>query len=317
MAIPNELLDQLLKDYKNPEDLTGENGLLKELTKRLIERAMQAEMTTHLGYEKHATVGHNSGNSRNGTGSKKLKTTTGEVEIETPRDRNGTFEPQIVSKGQRRFDGFDDKILSLYSRGMTVRDIKEHLEDLYHVEVSPDLISSVSDAVIEDVKAWQTRPLDRLYPILYLDAVRVKVRDNGHIVNKAVYIAMGVSLDGNKEVLGMWMMQTEGAKFWAMILTELRNRGVEDIYIACVDGLKGFPEAIEGVYPNTQVQLCKVHMIRNSLRYVSWKDRKAVAEALKPIYAAVNEEAAAVSLADFRKSWDVKYPTVADMWQRN
>lgn len=317
MAIRNELLDELLKDYKNPEDLLGEDGLLKQLTKRLVERAMAGEMTSHLGYDKNKKSTAGDGNTRNGTSSKKLQSDHGELDIRIPRDRKATFQPQIVSKHQRRFSGFDDKIISMYARGMTVRDIQGHLEDIYGVEVSPDLISSVSASVLQDAKEWQTRPLESLYPILYLDAVRVKIRDNGHVVNKAVYLAMGVTLEGIKEVLGMWIADTEGAKFWMMVLTELKNRGVQDIFIACVDGLKGFTEAIEGIFPNTEVQLCIVHMLRNSFKYVSWKDRKAVADALKPIYTAANAAAAEKELENFRKQWDKRFPTIGDMWQRN
>lgn len=317
MAIKEEWLDEVLKGCKTPEDITGPNGVIKQLTKRLLEKALSAEMTEHLGYEKYSAEGYNRGNTRNGNGRKVVQTEHGEVEIETPRDREGSFEPQIIKKRQRRFEGFDDKILSMYSHGMSTRDIQFHLKDIYGVEVSPDLISSVTEKVMEDIKVWQTRPLARLYPIVYLDAVRIKVRDNGHIVNKAVYLALGVGLDGQKDVLGMWIAETEGAKFWAMILTELKNRGVEDIFIICVDGLKGFSEAIEGIYPPTQVQLCIVHMIRNSLKYVSWKDRKAVVEALKPIYTAATAAAAEESLKEFCSVWDSKYPTIGDLWRRN
>jgi putative transposase len=317
MAINDEILKELLKDCKNPEDIVGQNGLIKQLTKRLLEKVLTTELSEHLGYDKYEREGQNSGNSRNGKGSKVLVTDHGEMEIETPRDRNGTFEPQIIKKRQKRFDGFDDKILSMYARGMSVRDIQGHLKDIYGVEVSPDLISSVTEKVIDDVQAWQTRPLSRLYPIVYLDAVRIKIRDNGHILNKAVYLAMGVGLDGNKDVLGMWIAETEGAKFWAMILTEIRNRGVEDIYIICVDGLKGFSEAIGGIYPKAQVQLCIVHMIRNSMRYVPWKDRKEVMEMLKPIYTAANAAAAEESLKAFCAKWDGKYSTIGDLWRRN
>ena len=302
---------------QDPEDITGPNGVIKQLTKRLLEKTLTAEMTEHLGYEKYSPEGYNRGNTRNGNGRKVVQTEHGEVEIETPRDREGSFKPQIIKKRQRRFEGFDDKILSMYSHGMSTRDIQFHLKDIYGVEVSPDLISSVTEKVMEDIKVWQTRPLARLYPIVYLDAVRIKVRDNGHIVNKAVYLALGVGLDGQKDVLGMWIAETEGAKFWAMILTELKNRGVEDIFIICVDGLKGFSEAIEGIYPPTQVQLCIVHMIRNSLKYVSWKDRKAVVEALKPIYTAATAAAAEESLKEFCSVWDSKYPTIGDLWRRN
>ena len=315
MTIKNELLDELLKDYKKPEDMLGENGILKQLTKALLERALQGEMTHHLGYPKHAAEGNNTGNSRNGKSKKTLKGDHGVMPLEVPRDRNGTFEPQIVQKGQTRFDGFDDKILSLYSRGMTTREIQGHLQEIYGVEVSPDLISNVTDAVLEEVREWQNRPLDRLYPILYLDAIRVKCRDGGHVQNKCVYLAIGVSMEGHKEVLGMWVSQNEGAKFWLSVVTELKNRGVEDILIACVDGLKGFPEAIGTVFPNTQVQLCIVHMIRNSLAFVSYKDRKALVVDLKTIYQAHTVKEAEAALTDFETTWKGQYPTIGKSWR--
>ena len=283
MAISKELLDQLIADYKKPDDLIGENGLLKQLTKALLERAMQVEITDHLGYPRNATEGKNTGNSRNGSYKKKLKGEFGEIDLAVPRDRNGTFEPVIVPKGETRFKGFDDKIISMYARGMTTRDIQSHLEEIYGVEVSPTLISQVTDAVTEEVRLWQNRPLEDVYPIVYLDAVRIKVKHNGQIVKKAVYLAIAVTMGGVKEVLGMWAAETEGAKFWLSILTELRNRGVRDILIACVDGLKGFPEAIEAVYPQTQVQLCIVHLVRHSLNFVSWKQRKEMADDLKEV----------------------------------
>src|ERR1700726_3116695 len=274
MAIDLKLIDKLLVDYKKPEDIIGENGLLKQLTKALLERAMQAEMSEHLGYDKHDPAGNNSGNSRNGKTTKTLKGDFGEMPLETPRDRSGSFEPKMVAKGQTRFTGFDDKILSMYARGMSTREITGHLEEIYGVEVSPTLISNVTDAVKEEVTAWQNRPIDAVYPILYLDALYVKIRDTGHIQNRAIYVAIGVNMQGRKEVLGLWMGQAEGAKFWLQVLTELNNRGLQDIFIACVDGLKGFPEAIETVFPKTQVQLCIVHLLRASLNYVSWKQRQ-------------------------------------------
>ena len=315
MAIRQELLEELLKDYKSPEDLLGQGGLLKELTKALVEKALDGELTHHLGYPKHSSS--KSDNARNGKSKKGLLTDHGRMEIVSPRDRNGSFEPELVKKRQTRFDGFDDKILSMYARGMTVREIQGHLEDIYAVEVSPDLISSVTDSVLEEVKAWQNRPLDAVYPIVFMDALRVKIRDSGHVINKAVYMALGVNLDGNKEVLGLWVAKEEGAKFWLKVVTELKNRGVKDMFIACVDGLKGFPEAIESVYPETQVQLCIVHMVRNSLRFVPWKDKKAVVADLKTIYTATNAEVAKENLNAFRTKWDEKYPTIADSWERN
>ena len=315
--IDSKLIDGLLVGYRKPEDIIGENGLLKQITKALLERAMQAEMAEHLGYEKHDPAGNNSGNSRNGVTAKTLKGEFGEFSLETPRDRNGTFEPKIIGKGQTRFTGFDDKILSMYARGMSVREIQAHLEEIYKIEVSAALISHVTEAVMEDAKNWQSRPLEAVYPIVYLDALVVKVREAGHVRNKAICVVIGVNMQGNKEVLGLWANQTEGAKFWLQILTELRNRGVEDIWIACVDGLKGFPEAIEAVFPRTQVQLCIVHQIRGSLNYVSWKQRKEVATDLKPIYQAATVEEAEQRLDDFAAKWDGAYPTISQMWRRN
>ena len=317
MAIDLKLIDKLLGDYKKPEDIIGENGLLKQLTKALLERAMQAEMSEHLGYGKHDPAGHNSGNSRNGKTTKTLKGDFGEMPLETPRDRSGSFEPKMVAKGQTRFTGFDDKILSMYARGMSTREITGRLEEIYGVEVSPTLISHVTDAVKEEVTAWQNRPIDAVYPILYLDALYVKIRDAGHIQNRAIYVAIGVNLQGRKEVLGLWMGQAEGAKFWLQVLTELQNRGLQDIFIACVDGLKGFPQAIGTVFPKTQVQLCIVHLLRASLNYVSWKQRKQVAADLKPVYRASTAEEAHVRLEEFAVKWDRPYPTIAQMWRRN
>ena len=317
MAIENELIDNLLKDYKKPEDIMGENGLLQQLTKQLLERAMAAELTEHVGYEKHEATGNNSGNSRNGKSAKTLKGTFGTMPITVPRDRNGTFEPQIIGKHQTRFTGFDDNIISLYARGLSTREIKQHLEEIYHVEVSPSLISSVTDAVIDEVRTWQGRQLSEFYPIVYLDAIQFKVKDSGHIRNKAIYLAIGVGLDGMKEVLGLWIAQTEGAKFWLQVVTELKNRGVKDIFIACVDGLKGFPEAIESVFPQTTVQLCIVHLVRHSLNYVGWQQRKEVARDLRSIYTAATEAAAAQSLEEFSLKWDAKYPMLAKSWRNN
>src|SRR5215831_17541233 len=286
MTIDNELIDNLLKDYKKPEDLIGENGLLKQLTKQLLERAMAAELTEHVGYEKHNAAGRNSGNSRN-------------------------------EKHQTRFTGFDDQIISLYARGLSTREIQQHLEEIYQVEVSPALISSVTDEVIEEVKAWQNRPLEAVYPFLYLDALQFKVRDGAHVRNKAIYVAIGVKLNGLKEVLGLWVAQTEGAKFWLQVMTELKNRGVSDVFIACVDGLKGFPEAIETVFPKTEVQLCIVHLVRYSLNYVGWKQRKEVARDLKLIYGSATETEAEQRLAEFADKWDEKFPTIAKSWRAN
>jgi putative transposase len=316
-ALPTDLIDSLLSGYKKPEDLIGENGLLKQLTKALVERALDAEMEAHLGHAKNDTVTNPAGNTRNGKSSKKLKGEFGELPIEIPRDRNGSFEPQIIPKHQTRWSGFDDKILSLYARGMTVREIQGHLEEMYGTEVSPTLISSVTDAVIEEVKAWQSRPLDALYPIVYLDCIHVKVRDTGSVRAKAVYLALGINMAGEKELLGIWIAQTEGAKFWLQVVTELKNRGVQDIFIACVDGLKGFPEAIETIYPKTAVQLCIVHMVRYSLNYVSWKLRKEIAADLRTIYAAATVEEAEQNLNEFEGKWGAAYAPIAQSWRRN
>ena len=321
MGIDKELIDKLLADYKGPEDLIGEQGLLKQLTKALVERAMQAELTHHLGYAKNEyaknAAGRGSGNARNGSSAKTLKGDFGEAEIAVPRDRAGTFEPQIVPKHSRRFAGFDDKILSMYSRGMTTREIQGHLEEIYGVDVSPSLISEITDAVVEEVKAWQSRPLEQLYPIVFLDALMVKMRHEGKVENRAVYVGIGIDLDGRKEVLGLWSSANEGAKFWLQVLTELKNRGIHDIFIACVDGLKGFSQAIESVFPQTQVQLCMVHLVRASLHYVSWKERKQVAQDLKNIYRAATAEQAAQELVYFAERWDAKYPPISAIWKRN
>lgn len=316
-ALPADLIDSLLSGYKKPEDLIGENGLLKQLTKALVERALDVEMEAHLGHAKNDTVTNPAGNTRNGKSSKKLKGEFGELPIEIPRDRHGSFEPQLVPKHQTRWNGFDDKILSLYARGMTVREIQGHLEEMYGTEVSPTLISSVTDAVIDEVKAWQSRPLDALYPIVYLDCIHVKVRDTGTVRAKAVYLALGINMAGEKELLGIWIAQTEGAKFWLQVVTELKNRGVEDIFIACVDGLKGFPEAIETVYPKTAVQLCIVHMVRYSLNYVSWKLRKEIAADLRTIYAATTVEEAEQNLNKFEEKWGTAYTPIVQSWRRN
>ena len=317
MAIRMELIDELIKDYKKPEDIMGENGILKQLTKAILERTLAAELTHHLGYEKHAPEGKNKGNSRNGTSGKTLKSDLGDLPIEVPRDRNGEFEPRIIKKGQRHFNGFDDKIISMYARGMTTRDIQAHLLDIYKVEVSAELISAVTAEVIEEVKEWQNRPLEEVYPIVYFDAIRVKVRDEGHVINKAAYLAIGVRLDGIKDILGIWLEKEEGAKFWLKVITELQNRGLKDIFIACVDGLKGFPEAIESVFPATQVQVCIVHMVRNSMQYVSYKDRKKLVTDLKSIYQAVTEEQALDALTALEQKWDSRYPMISKSWRSN
>ena len=317
MAIKQDIIDELLTDYKTPEDLLGEGGIFKELKKALLERALSAELSDHLGYEKGDPKGKKTGNSRNGHGSKRLTGEDGEMEIAVPRDRDSSFEPKIVKKGQRRFDGFDDKIISMYARGMSVREIRGHLEELYGIEVSPDLISRVTDEVMDEVREWQSRPLDEVYPIIIFDALRVKIRDEGTVRNKAVYLALGFTMEGHKEVLGLWIEQTEGAKFWLRVMNEIRNRGVGDVFIAVVDGLKGFPEAINAVFPETSVQTCIVHMIRHSLNYVPWNDRKKVAADLKTIYRAESADAAALRLDDFEQKWGKKYPPIGQSWRRN
>jgi putative transposase len=315
MELNQQLVDELLKGYQKPEDLIGESGLLKQLTKALIERALNSELTHHLGYEKNAETEANSANRRNGTSGKTLKGDFGEVDIRVPRDRDSSFEPKIVAKHQTRWTGFDDKVLSMYARGMTTREIQGHLQEIYGVEVSPALISQVTEEVMEEVKAWQSRPLDPVYPIVYLDALFVKMRHEGRVENRAVYVAIGVTMEGRKEVLGLWTSANEGAKFWLTILTELRNRGVKDIFIACVDGLKGFPQAIESVFPQAQVQLCIVHLMRASLNYVTWKDRKQVAAELKPIYRAATAEQAAAELEGFISRWGLKYQAIGKLWR--
>ena len=314
--VSEDLLAGLLADYKKPEDLIGENGLLKQLTKLLVEKALDAELAEHLGHGKNEPVANEAGNTRNGKSRKTLKGEFGELPIEVPRDRHGTFEPQLIPKHQTRWTGFDDKILSLYARGMTVREIQAHLEEMYGTEVSPSLISSITDAVAEEVKAWQSRPLDPIYPIIYLDCIHVKVRE-GAVRVKAVYLAIGVTMAGEKEVLGLWLAQTEGAKFWLQVVTELRNRGVQDIFIACVDGLKGFPEAIEAVFPRAAVQLCVVHMVRHSLNYVSWKRRPEVAADLKRIYQSATADEAEQRLGEFEAKWDDDYLPIGQSWRRN
>lgn len=278
---------------------------------------METEITDHLGYDKHDKAGHGSGNSRNGTTSKTLRTDDGPMPVKVPRDRAGTFEPKIVPKHQRHFDGFDDKILAMYAGGMSVREIQAHLQEIYATEVSADLISRVTDAVVDELEQWQQRPLEAVYPIVYLDALFIKVRDQGIVQNKAAHIAIGVTIDGTKEVLGIWLETSEGAKFWLKVINELKNRGVQDMLIVCCDGLKGFPDAIEAVFPKATVQLCIVHMIRNSLRFVGWKDRKAVAADLRPIYTAESEAAAAAALDAFEAKYGQRYPTIVQSWRSN
>ena len=315
MAITKEVLDELLKEYKGPEDITGENGLLKQLTKALIERAMQAEMTDQLGYEKHDKTEKETNNRRNGSNTKTLRSDLGPLDIEVPRDREGEFEPKIIPKHQREFTGFNEKILSMYARGMTTRDISEHLKEIYGTEVSAEFITRVTDSVVELLEEWRNRELESVYPVVFLDAIVVKIRDGGHVVKKSIYLALAITLEGRKELLGLWIDQSEGAKFWLGILNELQNRGLKDILIAAVDGLTGFPEAIRTVFPGAQVQLCIVHLVRNSLRFVPYKDRRTVAVGLKKVYTAPTEEAALAALEEFSKDWDVKYPMISRSWK--
>ena len=309
------LIDELLQDGHDVKDILGKDGLLKQLTKRLVERTLEAELTDHLGYDPHASEGRGSGNNRNGKAQKTVQSDAGELRIEVPRDRSGTFEPQLVKKRQRRLAGFDDKVIALYARGLSTRQIQSQLEEIYAVEVSPTLISNVTNAVMEDVRAWQSRPLSAVYPILYFDALFVKSRQEGPVRNKAVYLALGINLEGEKELLGLWIAETEGSKFWLTVFNELKGRGLQDCFIACVDGLKGLPEAIETVYPHTQVQLCIVHKLRNSFKYVPWKDRKAVAKDLRAIYGAKTLVEAQEALDQFSQNWDAKYPAISPSWR--
>lgn len=316
-GISVELLDELLKDYEKPEDLLGKDGIFDQLKKAVMERALGAELTEHLGYEEGDPSGNDGGNSRNGYGRKRVTTDNSQVEIEVPRDREGSFEPRLVRKRQTRLPGFDEKVISMYARGMTVREIRGHLEELYGIGVSPDLISRVTAEVLDEVKAWQSRPLERLYMVVFFDALRVKIRDEGVVRNKAVYLALGIRTDGTKEILGLWIEQNEGAKFWLLVMNELKNRGVDDILIAVVDGLKGFPETINTTFPKTRVQTCIVHLLRHSLKFVGFKERKQVAAALKAIYQAPTAEAAEESLSAFESSWDARYPAIGRSWRRN
>jgi transposase-like protein len=306
--------ERLAKDIKTEKDL---GQMVQELTKMAVEAGLGAEMEAHLGYAKHEAKGRGSGNSRNGSTSKTLKGSHGEIEIATPRDRNGSFEPKLLGKRQTRLTQFDDQILALYAKGMSTRDIVAMFEELYGAQVSPTLVSRVTEAVIEEVVAWQNRPLDAVYPVVFLDCVVLKIRQDGRIVKKALYLALGINTAGEKELLGLWLSQTEGAAFWLSVLTELQNRGVEEIFIACVDGLTGFPAAIETAFPHARVQLCIVHMVRQSTKYVSWKDRKAVCRDLKRIYASPTVEAAEQQLEAFEAAWGGQYPSIGPSWRRH
>jgi putative transposase len=313
--LPDGLIDELLAGARTEEELAGPGGLLSALTKRLVERAMEVELTDHLGYEPHQEPAGGTGNTRNGSTPKTLITEQGPVEIKTPRDRDGSFDPQIVRKRQRRFEGFDDKIIALYSRGLSTRDIEAHLQEIYGVRVGRDLISRVTDAVMDDARAWASRPLDDVYPVVFLDALVLKIRDGGSVQRKACYLALGVNMEGEREVLGMWFQETEGAKFWMQVLNDLKQRGVQDILIACVDGLKGFPEAIEAIFPRTTVQTCIVHLIRHSLKYVPRRQYDQVVRDLKPIYTAIDADAALLALEAFDEKWGEKLGVITQAWR--
>jgi putative transposase len=312
--ISDELIDQLLAGAKTEEEIAGPGGLLASLTKRLVERAMEVELTDHLGFEPHQEPPGGTGNTRNGTSPKTLITEHGKVALDAPRDRDGSFEPKIVRKRQRRFVGFDDKILALYSRGLSVRDIRAHLQEIYGVEVSIDLISRVTDAVMDDAREWAKRPLEDVYPIVFLDCMVLKIRDGGTVGRRALYIAMGVTLTGDRDVLGIYFQETEGAKFWMQVLNDLKQRGVRDILIACVDGLTGFPDAIEAIFPKTTVQTCIVHLIRASLKYVPRREREQVARDLKPIYTAKDADQAHAELERFDEKWGGRFPVITRAW---
>jgi putative transposase len=312
-----ELIGELVKGMKTTEELFGKEGLFTKLKKAALESLLEAEMTEHLGYPKHAAEGFNGENSRNGHGRKSVVVADEAVEVDVPRDRDGDFEPQLVKKGQRRIAGFDDQVIALYARGLSVREIQGHVKEMYDVDVSPDLISSVTDRVLADIEAWQKRTLDRVYAIVYFDGFVVRVRDEGIVRNKTVYIVLGVDTEGHKDVLGMWMAQTEGAKFWMQVASDLRHRGVEDILIACCDGLKGLPEAIEAVFPHSTVQTCIVHVVRASTRFVNWKDQKAVTRDLRTVYTAANEQDGVSALAAFEAAWGKSYPSIATSWRAN
>ena len=315
-----DFIDQILDniDFRGltQDEVVGRNGIIKQLTGRILQKALEAEMTEHLGYVKNSNTGDNSGNSRNGHTEKTVLQENQSTTIDVPRDRNGTFEPIIIPKHEKRIPLFNDQIISMYARGMSDREIKGHLEEIYSIEVSPDLISRVTNAVLDEVHEWQNRPLEKSYAIVYLDALRVKGREDGKSCLKSVYMALGVNFEGKKEVLGLWIAENEGAKFWMGVLNELKNRGVGDILIACMDGLTGFPEAVRAVYPDTRVQLCIVHMVRNSTKFVSYKDIKKVCADLKTIYSAPTEESGRAALEEFRKTWDGKYPMIYQSWDR-
>lgn len=308
------MAEELAKDVKTPEDLSTLSAFLTKLT---VEAALKGEMNHHLGYNKNSPTGHHSGNSRNGYSTKKLKGEHGKLDIQAPRDRNASFEPHLVKKGQSRITGMDDQILSLYAKGMSTRDIVATFQEMYGADISAGLVSQVTNAVIEQVVEWQNRPLEAVYPIVYLDCIVLKIRQDKRVINKAIYLALGVNVEGHKELLGMWISENEGAKFWLSVLTDLKNRGVKHLLIACVDGLKGFPDAINATFPDTKVQLCIVHMVRNSLKFVPWKDYKELTSDLKLIYKSISEQEANLELDRFAEKWDEKYPQISKSWRAN
>lgn len=311
-----ETLDSLITDaVKSGTPIDGADGLLNELTKAVLERSLAAELTHHLGYENGDPAGRGSGNSRNGSTAKTVNTINGPVTIDAPRDRNGSFEPVIVPKKVRRLSNINSVVLSLYSRGMTTRDIEAHLEEVYGAKVSRELISNITDVVVDEIKAWQSRPLDEVYPILYIDGLRLRIKDNGVVTTKVAYLAIGVDVDGRKHALGCWIQDTEGAKFWQKVVIDLRNRGVQDILIACCDGLTGLPDAIRSIFPETVVQTCVVHVIRNAMRFVSYKDRKKVAATMREIYTAASVDAAELALKEFDGKFGEQYPGAIDTWR--
>jgi len=308
------MAEELAKDIKTPEDLSQLSAFLTKLT---VEAALKGEMNHHLGYDKSDPTGHHSGNSRNGYSTKKLIGDHGEIDLQTPRDRNASFEPALVKKGQTRITGMDDQILSLYAKGMSTRDIVAAFQEMYGAEISAGLVSQVTNAVLDKVVEWQNRSLDPVYPIVYMDCIVLKIRQDKRVINKAIYLVLGINVEGHKELLGMWISQNEGAKFWLSVLTDLKNRGVQHLLIACVDGLKGFPEAINSTFPDTKIQLCIVHMVRNSLKFVPWKDYKELTADLKRIYQSVTEQEANLELDNFAEKWDEKYPQISKSWRAN
>ncbi len=317
MAIKQEIINELLVGTKSKEDLFGVEGLLKQLSKQLIEGMLESEMSHHLGYDKYAQEGINSGNSRNGKGCKTVKTGNGELNIKVPRDRQGDFEPQLIEKRKTRLSGLNDQVLQLYARGMTVRDIQTFLKDLYGTEISRDLISTITDGVLEEVNSWRNRPLDRVYPIVYIDGFVSKCRLDGHVANRTVYVVYGIDKDGYKDVLGLYLGEQEGSKYWLSVMTELKNRGVQDIFLLCADGLKGLPESIAAAFPQAVFQTCVVHMVRHSLKYVPHKEKKAVADDLKKVYQANTLKLAEEALDEFELTWGEKYPAIIRSWRSN